>query len=128
MASSIDDTLPAESLSKTLEPRRATPDSAGQRAMSDLARVSELPGPALGAALVIEEVLGEGGMGVVHPATQVALGRKVAVKTLRPDQRDAGQRDAPASRGVGHRPRRAPERRAGLRRRASTPTASRSSC
>ncbi|MDB4970232.1 MAG: Serine/threonine protein kinase PrkC, regulator of stationary phase [Myxococcales bacterium] len=88
MASSIDDTLPADTLHRTLEPRRATPDSAGQRALSDLARVSEMPGLALGQGLVIDEVIGYGGMGVVHAATQMAVGRKVAVKMLRPDQRN----------------------------------------
>src|SRR4051812_46006586 len=65
MASGIDDTLPADTLDKTLEPNRApAPDSAGKRAISDLARVSELPGPALGDALIIEEAIGYGGMGV----------------------------------------------------------------
>src|SRR5207245_6467695 len=87
MASGIDDTLPADTLNKTLEPSRATPDSAGKRAISDLARVSELPGPALGQALVVEEVIGYGGMGVVHAGTQMAVGRKVAIKMLRPEQR-----------------------------------------
>ena len=32
------------------------------------------------------EVIGEGGMGVIRAATQVALGRGVAVKTLKPDR------------------------------------------
>ncbi|MEJ7599597.1 MAG: serine/threonine-protein kinase [Kofleriaceae bacterium] len=34
------------------------------------------------------EVIGEGGMGVIRAATQVALGRAVAVKTLKPMQRE----------------------------------------
>lgn len=40
--------------------------------------------------LTIGEVIGEGGMGVVRLATQVAMGRSVAVKTVRPVLRDAG--------------------------------------
>jgi serine/threonine-protein kinase len=34
------------------------------------------------------EVIGEGGMGVIRAATQVALGRGVAVKTLKPGKRE----------------------------------------
>jgi len=38
--------------------------------------------------LELGELLGEGGMGLVHLATQRSLGRKVAVKSVRPDRRD----------------------------------------
>ena len=43
------------------------------------------PGAAIGNTLGryrIERTLGEGGMGVVHLATQATVGRHVAVKTL----------------------------------------------
>jgi serine/threonine protein kinase len=89
MSTSPEDTLPAGTLHATLVPRRATPDSAGQRAISDLARLSDVPGPGLGETLVVEEVIAHGGMGVVHAATQTAVGRKVAVKMLRPESRNA---------------------------------------
>jgi len=45
---------------------------------------------ALDGALALEETIGEGGMGIVHLATQRSLNRKVAVKTLRPERRTAG--------------------------------------
>ena len=43
-------------------------------------------------ALRIEQTLGEGGMGLVRAATQVAIGRKVAIKSLRPSCRSAAAR------------------------------------
>jgi serine/threonine-protein kinase len=50
--------------------------------------VSDAPIAALAAnaePLALEHTLGEGGMGLVRLGTQTSLGRKVAVKTLRPD-------------------------------------------
>jgi serine/threonine-protein kinase len=67
----------------TLEPPRRA-DTAGQRALKIL---SQLSPPTERGALELERTLGTGGMGVVHLGTQVALGRKVAVKTLRPEHR-----------------------------------------
>ena len=52
----------------------------GRRALDVLRSLSRDP-----AALKAEEVIGEGGMGVVRLAVQVALDRKVAVKSLRPE-------------------------------------------
>jgi eukaryotic-like serine/threonine-protein kinase len=68
----------------TVKPETLAVDSAGSRALDVLRAL----GHDAAARLEIERTLGEGGMAVVHLATQVSLGRKVAVKTLYPDTRD----------------------------------------
>ena len=49
---------------------------------------SEHGGSGLDAQLDVGELIGRGGMGQVHLATQRSMDRKVAVKTVRPDRRD----------------------------------------
>ena len=73
------------------------------------------------------DVIGQGGMGVVRAAEQVALGRTVAIKTRAPGSPRSRCRARSAARGVDHRLARAPERRAGAppRRRRSRPAADR---
>jgi eukaryotic-like serine/threonine-protein kinase len=73
----------------TIEPTpHGVSDTGGQRALAALASLrASIPGsPADG--LRLEDTLGEGGMGVVRLGEQVALGRKVAVKTLRAGKHD----------------------------------------
>src|SRR4051794_5109553 len=60
----------------TIEPPR--PSGSGAVAEALLAALAGAPGK-----FVLGETLGEGGMGIVHLATQQSLGRSVAVKTFR---------------------------------------------
>lgn len=62
----------------TIEPQRHA--SAGGR--SALEALRQL-GASLDGKLAVHQTLGEGGMGVVHLATQATLGRHVALKTMR---------------------------------------------
>lgn len=60
----------------TITPTTLEPDSAGQRAIEQLAGYSR-------GGLALQGTLGEGGMGIVHLALQASVGRNVAVKRLR---------------------------------------------
>ena len=62
----------------TIEPQR----HASSGGITALAALRAMAG-SLDGKIAIERTLGEGGMGVVHLATQATMGRHVAVKTLR---------------------------------------------
>jgi eukaryotic-like serine/threonine-protein kinase len=82
-----DDPLAARTLvdapDDTIEPPR--PASSGAMAALDALRAL---GVALSGRIAMHRTLGEGGMGVVHLATQETLGRHVAVKTVKPGVSD----------------------------------------
>lgn len=68
----------------TIEPPR--PPSSGAMAALDALRAL---GVTLSGRIAMHRTLGEGGMGVVHLATQETLGRHVAVKTVKPGVSDS---------------------------------------
>ncbi len=68
----------ASSPRKTIEPHRHA-SSGGMAALDALRKI----GASLDGKIELHTTLGEGGMGVVHLATQATMGRHVAVKTLR---------------------------------------------
>jgi eukaryotic-like serine/threonine-protein kinase len=77
----------------TIEPPgHGAADTGGQRALAALEGLRPGGGGAPSEALRLERTLGEGGMGIVRLGEQTALGRKVAVKTLRPGHTDGGAR------------------------------------
>src|SRR5262245_57023084 len=67
----------------TITPDRSRADSAGRHAIDLLQRL----GRQEGTGIEVKGTIGEGGMGVVRAGQQVALGREVAVKTLKNDVR-----------------------------------------
>ena len=70
----------------TIIPTLAHPTGEGQRALDLLEQLSSLS-PTASGQLRHGVTIGEGGMGVVRLAEQVALGRMVAIKTLKPARR-----------------------------------------
>jgi serine/threonine-protein kinase len=75
-----------EAPEKTLRRGEAAEESSrGQAAVAALSAL----GGSVHTTLSLGETLGEGGMGIVHLATQATVGRHVAVKTLKPGAKSA---------------------------------------
>ncbi len=70
--------------SATIVPPSMRVDTAGERAMSIL---DELGASTLERKLDLHGTIGEGGMGIVHLGTQRALGREVAVKSIKDEHK-----------------------------------------
>jgi serine/threonine-protein kinase len=70
----------------TIRPTGAAPDSVAAGAVADLAAV---PSELAEGALAFQETLGQGGMGLVRLALQRSVGRRVAVKSLRPEHKSS---------------------------------------
>lgn len=70
----------------TIKPAHPTPGTAGREALGLLAEAASVS--AAERRFDIGDVIGSGGMGVVRLATQTTVGRKVAVKSVRPDRLD----------------------------------------
>ena len=64
---------------------------AARRALAKLTRLERPEDTLEGARLELHGTIGEGGMGIVRVATQRALGRSVAVKTLKDEHRGEAQ-------------------------------------
>ncbi len=96
MPSSLEDNPPAGALadaltvneedpSQTIVPVQPVTDAAAHTAATMLDRLTAGAAP----RVKLEKTLGEGGMGIIKLAEQVALGRPVAVKSLRPSKKSA---------------------------------------
>lgn len=76
--------------SSTIKPRDRAIGSTGRGALQAFGETdADVTAVATG-GLKLGAVLGEGGMGVVHLATQTSVGREVAVKSVRPARRGPG--------------------------------------
>jgi hypothetical protein len=71
----------------TIEPTRRISEQAAQGVLEALAQLIARGGHNLEPRFQLGEILGQGGMGLVRLARQVALDRDVAVKVLRPNKR-----------------------------------------
>jgi serine/threonine-protein kinase len=80
-----DDTL-KKTLRHTVVPPLGDLKTTSKRALEVLERLASASAEA-GAHIELRETIGEGGMGIVRLGVQLALGRNVAVKTLRDDRR-----------------------------------------
>ena len=67
---------------QTLRPKAAHEADAGRRALEMLRGLDTTTG-----RIAVQGTLGEGGMGIVRAGRQLALGRDVAVKTVKPEAR-----------------------------------------
>jgi serine/threonine-protein kinase len=98
--------------------KRAPSESSGARETASstrsrltkqqVAETSHAAGKIIAGRYRVERLLGSGGMGSVYEATQLAIGRRVAVKVLRPDMADDPliearfEREARAAASVHH--------------------------
>ena len=80
----LDGTEQLDGAPHTLRPAMSAPDTDMRERIAGLPRLHTDPGTSEG-RLEIGATLGQGGMGIVRSAEQVPLGRKVAIKSLRPE-------------------------------------------
>jgi serine/threonine-protein kinase len=92
-------------LAGTRDPASSTRPRMTRKEIADTSLIS---GTTIAGRYRVERLLGSGGMGSVYEATQLAIGRRVAIKVLRPDVADDPfiearfQREARAAASVHH--------------------------